>query len=436
LQSGITGASRAIQQCFTADLGGATAKRVTESIAPKQSAAWFAVLAAALGYFVDAYDLVLYNIVRVPSLTGLGLGGVALLDTGVDLLNAQLVGMLLGGILWGLWGDKLGRRSVLFGSILAYSLATLANGWVDSIGTYAACRFVAGVGLAGELGAGVTLVSELLSPSARGYGTMIVAAVGVVGVCVASLVGDSLQWRHSYFVGGILGLLLLGLRLGVSESGMFETARKSKVARGSLSLLFGNPKRGLRYACVTLTALPIWCAIGVLVTFSPELGKAFGLAAPPTAGRAVLAYYVGLTLGDLTTGYLSQRFATRRRIIMAFMGLFGIAVVVFPIIGATSTAAYYACIALLGFASGYWAVFITMSAELFGTNLRATVATTAPNFVRGLAVPLTLLFKIYSPSVGHVPMALGLAGVSLLAGAVALSSLEETYGRSLEFFEE
>ncbi len=427
---------RRIARSFTVDPGSATASRVTGSIAPKQNTAWLAVLAAALGYFVDAYDLVLYNIVRVPSLKGFGLGGTALLETGVDLLNAQLVGMLLGGILWGVWGDKLGRRSVLFGSILAYSLATLANGWVDSIGTYAACRFVAGVGLAGELGAGVTLVSELLSPKMRGYGTMFVAAVGVVGVCVASLVGDSLEWRHSYFVGGVLGLLLLGLRLGVRESGMFEAARRSQVARGSLLLLFRQPQRVLRYGCVILTALPIWCAIGVIVTFSPELGRALGLTAAPTAARAVLAYYMGLTLGDLTTGYLSQRLRTRRRVVMVFMGLFGVAVVAFPIVGATSTMAYYACIALLGFASGYWAVFITMSAELFGTNLRATVATTAPNFVRGLAVPLTLLFKTYSPSVGHVPMALALAGVSLVVGAVALSSLEETYGRSLEFYEE
>ena len=414
----------------------ATAGLVTEPVAPAQRAAWLAVLAAALGYFVDAYDLILYNIVRVPSLTGLGLRGAALLDSGVDLLNAQLVGMLLGGILWGVWGDKLGRRSVLFGSILAYSVATLANAWVDSILGYGVCRFMAGVGLAGELGAGVTLVSELLPAKTRGYGTMIVAAVGVVGVCVASLVGDSLPWRHAYLVGGTLGLLLLGLRLGVRESAMFEAAQKSAIARGSLALLFRQPRRVLRYACVTITALPIWCAIGVLVTFSPELGKAFGLAVCPTAARAVLAYYVGLTLGDLTTGYLSQRLRTRRRIIVAFLGLFGAATVAFPLWGARSLGTYYACIWLLGFASGYWAVFITMSAELFGTNLRATVATTVPNFVRGLAVPLTLLFKHYAPRVGQVPMAMILTCTTLLVAVVALGSLEETYGRTLDFYEE
>jgi MFS family permease len=398
-------------------------------------AALLAVLAAALGYFVDAYDLVLYNIVRMPSLHSLAVSESAMLETGVDLLNAQLIGMLIGGVWWGIWGDKLGRRSVLFGSILAYSLATLANGWVTSIGGYAMCRFVAGIGLAGELGAGVTLVSEMLPPKTRGYGTMIVAAVGVTGVCVASLLGDRLPWRQSYFVGGALGLLLLGLRVGVSESGLFEAARQSEVARGSLMLLFGHPQRLLRYACVVMVALPIWCAIGVLVTFSPELGRAMGHAVAPSAARAVLFYYLGLTFGDLITGYLSNRWRTRRRVIALFMIIFGVGLALFPVLGARSLTAYYATILLLGLASGYWAVFITMSAELFGTNLRATAATTAPNFVRGLAVPVTLLFKAYSPAFGKISTALGLCGIALLVGLAALALLEETFGKSLDFLE-
>lgn len=406
------------------------------STAPaSRNAAWLAVLAAALGYFVDAYDLVLYNIVRVRSLESLGVAPTAMLATGVDLLNAQLVGMLLGGILWGIWGDKLGRRSVLFGSILAYSIATLTNGWVHSLAAYAICRFVAGIGLAGELGAGVTLVSELLPARTRGYGTMIVAAVGVVGVCVASLVGDHLPWRQAYFVGGSLGLLLLGLRIGVSESGLFVAAQKSTVARGSLLLLIRKPSRLVRYGCVVFMALPIWCAIGVIVTFSPEIGKALGVATPPSAAQAVLAYYAGLTLGDLATGALSQRYRSRRQVIAWFMGLFAVLIIVCPLISATTLRGYLTWIFGLGFASGYWAVFITMSAELFGTNLRATVATTAPNFVRGLAVPLTLLFKSYAPVVGHVTMALGLAGFALIVGAAALFALEETYGRSLDYYE-
>jgi MFS transporter, putative metabolite:H+ symporter len=401
----------------------------------RTSAAWLAVLAAALGYFVDAYDLVLYNIVRGSSLRALGVPSTSVLDVGVDLLNAQLLGMLLGGVLWGVWGDKLGRRSVLFGSILAYSSATLANAWVGSIETYAVCRFVAGIGLAGELGAGVTLVCELLPPRTRGYATMIVAAVGVVGVCVASVVGDRLDWRTSYEVGGALGLLLLGLRLGVRESGLFEATRTSSVARGSLWLLVSSPERLLRYVRLVLVALPIWYAIGVMVTFSPELGRALGLQPGPSAARAVLAYYVGLTLGDLSSGYLSQRLRTRRRVIgLCMLGL-GLAMLAYPAVAGRSLRWYYGCVLLLGCTSGYWAVFITMSAELFGTNLRATVATTAPNMVRGLVVPLTLLFRAVSPAFGPIPTVLGLGVLTLLVAAVCLGFLEETYGRPLDFVE-
>jgi len=394
-----------------------------------------AVIAAALGYFVDAYDLVLYNIVRVQSLEALGVQGEALLTTGVDLLNLQLVGMLIGGIVWGVWGDRFGRRSVLFGSILSYSLATMANGWVHGIFGYAVCRFVAGLGRAGELGAGVTLVSELLPARSRGYGTMIVAAVGVVGVCVASLVGDSLDWRRAYFVGGGLGLLLLGLRFGVRESTLFEVARDSAAPRGDLKLLLSDGRRVGRYLAITLIALPIWCAISVFVTFSPELGKALGLSEAPSAARAVLFYYIGLTFGDLCSGYLSQRLRSRRRAIALFMSLFAACLALYPLLGSKSLALYYTSISLLGFTSGFWAIFITMSAELFGTNLRATVATSAPNLVRGLAVPLTWAFKSYSSTLGKVPTAMAL-GVGVLAvAAVALRFLRETFGCPLDYLE-
>ena len=400
------------------------------------SNATLAVAAAALGYFVDAYDLVLYNIVRVQSLKSLGVQGEALLTTGVDLLNVQLVGMLIGGLLWGIWGDRFGRRSVLFGSILSYSVATIANAWVHGIFGYSVCRLVAGLGLAGELGAGVTLVSELLPARSRGYGTMIVAAVGVVGVCVASLVGDLLNWRSAYLVGGALGLLLLGLRFGVRESALFEAARAGTALRGNLRLLFSQRQRIQRFIAVTLVALPIWCAISVLVTFSPELGKALGLSQPPSAARAVLFYYVGLTCGDLSSGYLSQRLQSRRRVIALFMGLFAVCLVGFPLLGSISLNLYYASISSLGFASGFWAIFITMAAELFGTNLRATVATSAPNLVRGLAVPLTWVFKSYSSYLDRVTTALALGFWVLVIAAIALRFLNETYGRPLDFFEE
>lgn len=394
-----------------------------------------AILAAALGYFVDAYDLILYNIVRVPSLRGIGVAEDALLATGVDLLNAQLLGMLAGGVLWGVIGDRRGRRSVLFGSIFLYSAATLTNGLISSVPAYLACRVVAGLGLAGELGAGVTLVAELMPKKTRGFGTMIVAAVGVVGVMTASVVAGRFAWRTAYLMGGGLGILLLLLRIGVSESTMFARACGEGVARGNFLVLFTRWSTFKKYMSVVLVALPIWFIIGILVTFSPELGRALGLTTSPDAGRAVLWYYLGLTVGDLTTGYLSQRFANRKRVMAAFLILTALAQAFYFGFGGRSLTAYYVLCGVLGWASGYWAIFITMSAEQFGTNLRATVATTAPNFVRGAVVPLTLVFRALGPHIGLRNTAILLAAFALAVGALSLRVLGETYGKDLDFLE-
>ncbi len=402
----------------------------------KQPAVVLAVLAAALGFFVDAYDLLLYSIVRNQSLASLGLAGEQLLATGIDLLNAQLLGMLLGGIGWGIWGDRYGRRSVLFGSIVLYSAATFANGFVNSIETYAACRFIAGVGLAGELGAGVTLVAELMTPQQRGYGTMIVAAVGVLGVVTASLIGDFFPWRTAYFIGGGLGFLLLLLRLGVSESLLFDRTKQLAVSRGNFFALFTDAGRLRKYTCLILVAMPIWYAIAILITFAPELGLALGLAEAPKAGTAILVYYLALTCGDLTNGYLSQRLQTRKWIIAAFMLLTAASCGAYFLLGGSSPAIFYTVCFLLGWSSGYWAIFITVSAEQFGTNLRATAAVTAPNFVRGLTTLLTLAFKELSPLLGTLSSAALIGAFILLIAFVALFQLEETYGVDLDYLEE
>lgn len=394
-----------------------------------------AVLAAALGYFVDAYDLILYNIVRVQSLRGIGVAEPDLLSAGVGLLNAQLVGMLAGGVLWGVVGDRRGRRSVLFGSIFLYSAATLANAFVHSLPAYGLCRLLAGVGLAGELGAGVTLVAELLPKDRRGLGTMIVAAVGVTGVVTASLVAGLLRWRTAYLIGGGLGIFLLLLRVGVSESGLFAKTRESGVRRGNFFALFARWSTCKKYLSVVLVALPIWFVIGIVVTFSPELGREMGLTPAPQAGRAVMWYYLGITVGDLTTGYLSQRLRNRKRVMAMFVALTGLMGVMYFALGGVGLLAYYGICFGLGWTSGYWAVFITMSAEQFGTNLRATVATTAPNFVRGAMVPVTLAFRGLSPTLGMRNAAALLGIVSLAVAALSLGQLDESFGKDLDFVE-
>ncbi len=396
---------------------------------------WLAITVAALGYFVDIYDLILFSIVRIKSLKAIGLSDEQLLTQGVFLLNMQMAGMLLGGILWGILGDKKGRLSVLFGSILMYSLANIANGFVQTVEVYALLRFVAGIGLAGELGAGITLVSEILPKEIRGYGTMIVATVGILGAIMAAIVGDIFDWRIAYFIGGGMGIALLIFRISVNESPMFKNINAKTVKRGGFSLIFKTPATFFKYLCCILIGLPTWFVVGILITFSPEFGKALGMSVLPDPGRAVMITYIGLALGDLASGTLTQWMRSRKKVVLIFLGLTAFFVVTYLLNrGATLSIFYLNCLSL-GFAVGYWAVFVTIAAEQFGTNIRATVATTVPNFVRGALVPLSIFFQALKPSFGILSAA-GIVGMlSVLISLTALSFLAETHGKDLDYLE-
>ncbi|MFO0722594.1 MAG: MFS transporter [Myxococcota bacterium] len=397
---------------------------------------YFTVLVAALGYFVDIYDLILFSIVRVKSLKSIGVSDAELLDRGVLLINLQMSGMLIGGVLWGILGDKRGRLSVLFGSILLYSIANIANGFVTDVGTYGALRVIAGIGLAGELGAGITLVSELLPTRVRGYGTTIVAGVGVMGAVFAALVGDTFDWRVAYFVGGGLGLGLLVLRIGVYESSMFKDVKEKGVRRGAFFSLFADFTRARRYLSVILIGVPIWFVIGVLVTFSPEIGKAMGMTEIPAPAKAVLYCYSGLAVGDILSGLISQILKSRKKVVLGSILFTAAAMALYFTVGKSSLGIFYVLCFALGIGGGYWALFVTMASELFGTNIRATVTTTAPNFVRGALVLLTLLFQALKPALGVPGSAIAVGALAISLALAALIGLEETFSRELDFLEE
>ncbi len=397
---------------------------------------WLTVLVAALGYFVDIYDLILFSVVRVPSLKSFGLEGEALADVGVRLINWQMGGMLIGGVLWGILGDKRGRLTVLFGSILTYSLANIANGFAQTVLQYEIMRFIAGVGLAGELGAGITLVAEIMPKEKRGYGTTVVAGVGILGAVVAALVGDRFSWRTAYFVGGGLGLGLLLVRVGVTESGMFRGSKKSGARHGDFFAFFRKPKRLVRYLSVILVGVPIWYAVGILVTLSPELAKAMHMTELPKPSTAVMLMYIGLAVGDFGSGALSQVLKSRKRVLFGFLSLTAASVVAYFTIARGSLTTFYAVLVVLGFASGYWAVFVTVASEQFGTNLRATATTTVPNFVRGTVVLATLSFQALKPGFGVLGSAGTVGAVILLLAFAALFGLEETHGKDLDFVED
>lgn len=394
------------------------------------------LIISALGYFVDIYDLILFSIVRMPSLKALGLAGQELFDYGVLLINMQMGGMLVGGILWGILGDKKGRISVLFGSIALYSVANIFNGLITDVHQYAILRFIAGVGLAGELGAGITLVSEVMPKETRGYGTMVVATVGILGAVAAALIGDYFDWRIAYFVGGGMGIVLLIMRIGVFESGMYSAIRKSDILKGGFHKLFMNWNNFKKYIHCIAVGLPIWYIVGVLITFSPEFGHAFGLQETISAGKAVMFCYIGLAIGDLLSGALSQFYKSRKKIIGFFIILEAIFIVAYLFLNKVDATIFYALCLMLGISGGYWAVFVTNAAEQFGVNIRATVTTTVPNFVRGAVVPATLLFEYFKRDIGIVNSALyvGLGAVAI--AYISMTRLEETFGKDLNYVEE
>ncbi|MFM8319218.1 MAG: MFS transporter [Bacteroidota bacterium] len=403
---------------------------------PSNKGVMQAVLVAALGYFVDIYDLVLFSIVRVSSLRDLGIAASQMEADGVYILNMQMVGMLLGGIAWGIMGDKVGRRSVLFGSILLYSMANLANAWVESVEQYAWIRLIAGFGLAGELGAGITLVSELMTPERRGHGTTVVATVGAAGAILAGVVASNFAWQTAYVVGGVLGFSLLLLRFGALESGMFQQVLKADVSRGAFWKLFTPGTRALLFLNSILIGVPIWFCVGILITFSPELAQELGIQGVVNPAYAVMATYAGLTVGDFLSGALSQWFQTRKKIVRGFLYLTAVTVGVYLSGWVTTLNGFYCLCAVLGLATGYWAVFVTMASEHFGTNLRATATTSVPNFVRGSTVLITLGYRYGQQWTTKTYAAMAVGMICLGLAFVALSRLHETWGRDLDFQED
>lgn len=413
------------------------------------------LVVAALGYFVDIYDLVLFGVVKAESLDQI-MATASSADkaaTGKFLFNMQMLGMLIGGLLWGILGDKKGRLKVLFGSILLYSTANIANAFVTDVPTYAIIRIIAGIGLAGELGAGITLVSEMMSKEKRGYGTMIIVTFGALGAVVASLVGAKGQaigtffyditgmqfanWQVAYIIGGIMGLVLLLMRVGTIESDFFKNVRhEESVKKGDLKLIFRNPTNLVKYIHCIVIGIPIWYVIGLLIMNSKDnFGPLLGVN-DVVNGTAVMYAYIGLSFGDLLSGILSQFLKSRKIVVYLYLIFTLVLTVIFLFfLKDISLSTYYFMCFLLGTGTGYWAIFVTIAAEQFGTNIRSTAANTIPNFVRGSVNLITLLFGIlasaFSDGISAVLVGILFIGLALFS----ISRLKETFGKDLNYIE-
>jgi MFS transporter, putative metabolite:H+ symporter len=392
------------------------------------------VIVAALGYFVDIYDLILFSIVRVQSLLAIGVANDGLKDAGIYLINMQMIGMLLGGIVWGVLGDKKGRLSTLFLTILLYSLANIANGFVTNLTQYAWLRVIAGFGLAGELGVGITLVSEVMSKETRAWGTSIVAGFGVLGAVLAFWVAEW-GWREAYWVGGGLGLLLLALRVYVHESGMYHKTKTEEIKRGNFLSLFSNGRKALKYIACILVGVPVWYAIGILIIFSKEFGEALHIQQPIVTGKSVMYHYIGAAIGSIATGALGQKLKSRKKALVISLLAMGSMVACFFSIAEKTDTMFYFIIFLMGITMGYWALFVSVSSEQFGTNIRSTVTTTVPNFVRGTMVLLTTWWTYLSAGTSIIEAAIIIGAVVIPLGIVAVFFLEESYGKDLDYME-
>lgn len=413
------------------------------------------IVVAALGYFVDIYDLILFNVVKKESLLALGFSNpTEIKQISISLFNWQMGGMLLGGILWGILGDKKGRIKVLFGSILLYSIANVLNAFVTDIPSYAAIRFIAGIGLAGELGAGITLVAEVMSKENRGYGTMIIVTFGALGAVLAAFVGGDgvfirdvissvtglqiMNWQVAYIVGGALGLLLLLLRIGTLESGMYKKMDTNSNGRGQFFKLFAKKETALKYIHCIIMGLPVWFAAGVLFAMAEDFAQpsVLNIQGKVINGLAVMYAYIGLSVGDLLSGLLSQLIRSRKKVVLLYLVLSACMLFVYLIgaEGCSATFFYFICF-LVGVGAGYWALFVTIAAEQFGTNIRSTVASTAPNFVRGSVIPISASIHFFEKPVGVIGSAVIVGLVCIALAIYSMMQLKDTFGKDLDYIE-
>lgn len=396
---------------------------------------WLLITVVSLGYFCDVYDILLFSAVRRPSLMAIGVPAEQMADVGLTLLNWQLVGMLIGGIFWGVLADKKGRRAVLFASILAYSIATFSNAFVTSVEAYKWFRFIAGFGLAGELGIGVTMITEVIPKEKRSYAVSILASFGMLGGILAALVAAKMPWQTSYMVGGGMGILLLLFRLSVADSPMFKKIYASSIGKGNLFQLFGKRELIKKYMLCIAIGAPTYVFAGTFITLSPEFGLKLGLAKAPSAAMALLYFYIFLTVFDALSGILSKKLKSRKKALNIFLVLQILAVIAYLFVPVKSETDFYFRCGLIGASMGYWTVLCVNAAEQFGINLRSTVATSVPNWSRSFQVPFSFLFKSLSVSLGIIGAGAIVAIASVVLAIVAVYFLPERFEADADYIE-
>jgi MFS transporter, putative metabolite:H+ symporter len=394
------------------------------------------IIVSALGFFVDLYDIMALGAVGEASLKSIGITDKALLEKGVTTLqNWQMGGMVIGGFLWGIIGDKYGRLKVLFGSIILYSLFTLLNAFVLNLNQYVICRFIAGIGLAGELGAGITLVSEQMQKEKRGLGPAIIAGFGVLGAIVAVFISKIYNWQTVFIVGGVLGFCLLILRVGVVESGLFKITQHTKVSKGNFLIILRNKNYLKKFICILLVGIPGWYANGILIQLTPYVSESMGMTVIPSKGTVIIYFFIALCVGDIMGGVISQWLKSRKKSIYLFLSLHAVMLLLFFTIGKTSVQVYYTIFAGIGFSVGFVIQLFTLAAENFGTNIRTLVTSSGLNLVRAWVIPCSLAYTWLNNNFTILKWqsAAAIGFVAIVLALFALRQLDETFDNDLEF---
>ncbi len=392
-----------------------------------------AIVASSMGFFVDLYDIIIVSVLRRSSLLDLGIAEADLQAKGVLLLNTQMAGMLLGGFLWGMLGDKKGRLSVLFGSIALYSITTFLHAYAPNYEVYLLLRFLAGIGLAGELGAAVTLVSEQMPPKWRGMGPAIIGSFGMLGAVAGAYIGGHYSWQFTYQLGGGMGLVLLLLRLGVMESGLYRNLQGAQVRQGDLWLVLRDRKQLLKYCAIILMGFPGWFVNGVVMTFTPEIAAGMGMQEIPSVSMVFTVFFLGFTFGDFSCGLVSQWLQSRKKAIFRYLSAFTLLMITYFAIGYRSVQIYYTLFFLMGISVGYTIVLITNGAEMFGTNIRSLVTTSSLNLLRASVIPQATLFNLLTHSMGAAKAAALVGILSVAIAFWAYTQLEETFHKDLNY---
>lgn len=417
----------------------------TKETKHKEQSIALLILVASLGYFVDAYDLIIASVVRSSAIVELGLAQVG---TPEHTKYAQLfeyvqsAGILLGGIIFGVYSDKKGRKKALYYSIAIYSIANILNGLLSAsvpfVGTvYCILRFICGFALAAELSIGIVMISETMKAKHRGYGTMIVVSFGILGAVLAAVLFEfiGIHWQTLYLIGGIAGVLLLIFRFSVKETNPFLDLENQESERGSWVMIFKNRRLLKILFNAILLGFPIYFFISIPIKFATDYGKELGLTIKGTI--PIIVFYIAMSVSDIIANYLCQLFENRKKVLYFYLGLCTISVFLLHFYPPTTPEQYFYLFSpLMGFASGYWALLITFTNEQIGTNIRSTYTTAVPNVVRSLFIPIQLLLTVLQPTFGTSTSVFYIGVLAVILALLGLYSLKETWGKNLKFIDE